>query len=107
MDNIYLNITEMEQRIIEIDNNIFKLENIYNELNSKMKIINGPNELWDSDTQKKSYDKFLNLLDVYSNSINQMKSLKVFLKDTLNSYRNSENKLNDTINSNGDNLDVQ
>ena len=106
MDNMYIDIMAMEQKISEFDNNISRLETIYSELNNKMKALEESNEIWSSETKEKAYEKYLTISNNFLNSIVQMESLKMFLNNTFESYKNSENKLNDTINNNEGNLDA-
>ncbi len=106
MDNILINEEELASIISKLDERIKKLEDIHNELDSKVKDIDGSSEIWSGETQKKAYDNYLEYSKDFTNSINNIKSLKIFLENTLNNYLNSDKKINDSIDKNEDNLDI-
>ena len=106
MDNILINEEELNKIISSLDQKIKNIETIYKDLDDKLKNIDGSNDVWVGDAQKSAYDKYLNISKGYENSINKIKSLKVFLENTLNNYLNSDKKLNETIDKNQDNLEI-
>lgn len=106
MNDIVIKEESMKDIISKLDLEINKLESIYNELDSKVSCINESSDIWSGDCQKKAYDNYLSISSDFPNIVNQMKSLKIFLENTLNNYLNSDKVLNDSIENNKDDLDV-
>lgn len=107
MDNILINEEEMKNTISKLDEEISKLESIYNDIDNKMKEIDENSDIFSGDVEKTAYDYYLKISSGFPNSINQMKSLKVFLENTLSNYMNSDQKLNKSIEDNKDNLEIK
>ena len=107
MSKIVLNIVEMSGTISKLDEKIEMLENIYKELNVKMKAIDGSSEVWSGDCQSSAYKSYLSVASDFPNSINKMKSLRIFLENTLNNYINSDITINESIDKNLEGLDLE
>lgn len=106
MDNILVNQEELSNIISKLELKIKSLEDIQEEIENKVSIIDGSSDVWSSDTQKKAYDKYRSITKEFLNSIVKIKALKIFLQNTLDNYSNSDEKLNDSIENNKDNLDI-
>ena len=106
MNDIVINVDELTKIITKLDNKISELETIYNELDTKLKVIDGSTNIWSGDTQKSAYDNYLNISKDFPNTINQVKSLKIFLQTTLDNYLNSDKSLNEDIENNKEELDI-
>lgn len=106
MDNIVVNQEELESIITKLDSKIKSLEEIYKELDNKVAIIDGSNDIWSGDIQKKAYDKYLSISKEFASSINNIKALRIFLENTLANYTNSDKKINESIENNKNNLDI-
>ena len=106
MNKILIDYEQMSQTISLLDNEIKKLETIYNELDNKIKatIISG--DIWSGFTADRAKESYLSISKEYSNTINQMKSLKIFLENTLNNYINGDSKINESIEKNLKELDI-
>ena len=107
MDNILINEEEMKNAISKLEDQISKLEEIYKEIDNKMKDIDDSSSILSGDVEKAAYNYYLKISSGFPNSINQMKSLKVFLENTLNNYINSDKKLNDNIEDNKEELEIK
>ena len=106
MNDILIDYEQVSQIITSLDNEIKKLEDIYNEINNKMKAIDGSSDIWNGFAQESAYQNDLNISNEYPNTINQMKSLKLFLENSLNNYINGDNKINESIENNLKELDI-
>lgn len=106
MNDILIDYEQVSQIITSLDNEIKKLEDIYNEINNKMKAIDGSSDIWKGFAQERAYQNYLNISNEYPNTINQMKSLKLFLENSLNNYINGDNKINESIENNLKELDI-
>lgn len=106
MNNIYINEEELTSIISKLNNKIESIKSIYKELDDKIKNTVDSKDIWDGEVQKKAYDKYLNLSNGFSNSINQMESLKIFLQNTLDNYINGDNSINNDIEKNSEDLSI-
>lgn len=106
MNDIKVNVDELTKIITKLDNKMSELETIYNELDTKLKVIDGSSDVWSGNTQKDAYNNYLNISKGFQNTLNQVKSLKIFLQTTLDNYLNSDESLNEDIEKNKDELDV-
>ncbi len=107
MNDILINEEELNKIITKVDAEIKNMENIYQELDNKLKEIDGSTETWTGNTQKIAYDKYLSISKQFPNSIEQMKSLKDFMKNALDNYVESDKSINKDINNNQDDLTVE
>ena len=106
MNSILIDSEQISQTITQIDNEIKNLETIYSEINDKVQIIDGSHDTWRGLTQEKAYENYQNIYSDFSKTINQMKSLKLFIENSLNNYINGDNKINENIENNKDELDI-
>ena len=106
MNDIEVNVDELTKIITKLDSKISELETIYGELDTKLKVIDGSSDIWSGNTQKNAYDNYLNISKGFQNTLNQVKSLKIFLQTTLDNYLNSDKSLNENIENNKEKLDV-
>lgn len=107
MNNIMINEGEISKIISKLQGKIVELENIYKDLNNKMKIIDESSEELNGDIRQSVYDAYKKISDSFPDSINQMNSLKIFLQDMLDSYTSEDKNINETIEKNVDNLTIK
>ena len=106
-NKMVMDIVEMTNTITKIDNTIQKLENAYKELNDRMKDINDSSEIWNGESQSAAYKRYVTIANDFPNSIDQMKALRNFLENALNSYIVGDSVLDKSINNNEAGLDVE
>lgn len=107
MNDILINEEELNKIITKVDAEIKNMENIYQELDNKLKEIDGSTETWSGNTQKVAYDNYLSISKQFPESINQMKSLRDFMKTALDNYVESDKSINKDINNNQEDLTVE
>ena len=106
MDEMIINSEELELVISNLEEKIKNLNNSYEELNNKLKIIDETSEVWTGTARIAAYNKYLEISKNYTSTLNQVKALKIFLENTLNNYLNSDNKINESIENNKEDLEV-
>ena len=106
MNGILINEEELKLIISKLEEKIDNLENIYVELDNKLKVIDETSNLWTGSTREVAYNKYLEISKNYTSTINQVKALKIFLENTLNSYLSSDNKIKESIENNKENLSI-
>ena len=91
MNEILIKEEEMKQIISKLESQIKDIESIYTELDNKLKEIDGSNNIWTGSAREAAY---------------QIKALKIFLETALSNYLNGDEKLNESIENNKEELDV-
>ena len=106
MNEILIKEEEMKQIISKLESQIKDIESIYTELDNKLKEIDGSNNIWTGSAREAAYEKYKAISSNYTSTINQIKALKIFLETALSNYLNGDEKLNESIENNKEELDV-
>lgn len=107
MNNMVMNIVEMTNIIAKIDEAIQRLENEFKDLNNRVKEIDGSSDLWSGDEQNAAYKCYVTIANDFPRTIEQLKSLRIFLENALNSYMVGDSVLNKSVENNNDGLDIK
>ncbi len=106
MNDILINEDEMKLIISSLDDKTKKLEDIYNELNNKVKVLDGTSDVWTGSAREAAYNKYTTISNNFTSTVNQIKALKIFLENTLNNYLSGDQKINESIENNKEELKV-
>ena len=107
MNKMVMNIVEMTSIISKLDEKIQSLENIFKELNNRMKDIDGSSDVWNGESQNAACKCYVTIANDFPKTIEQLKALRVFLENALNSYLVGDSVLNKSIDNNEAGLDVE
>ncbi len=89
-----------------LDEEIAKLETVYDEIEQESKKIDGSSSVWSGKTQSVVYDYYKSISPDFPKTVDRMKSFSDYLKTTLDNYINGENSINKDVDTNQENLDV-
>ncbi len=104
--SILIKEDEFRDIINNLDEDIKRLESIYDDINNKAKKLDGNDDMWKSETQEVVYDYYQSISKDFPDNINRLKSLSNYLNNTLNNYVNEENDTNSDIDESGSNLSI-
>lgn len=104
--NIIINSSNFLNSKIAFDKKIGNVEDIFNNLSSCMKKIEGNNDIWRSDTSVAVYEKYLELEKKFKEINIELNTYSIFLKETLENYKEEDLKENKTIEQESSSLDM-
>jgi len=106
MSNITIkNSADFELVISKLESTLPTIREVFSSIDNNIDSINGT-ELWYGKTQDTLCKKYFEFRENYEFINNSFENYIKFLKIVLNDYKNAENKINSSIESNLKNLDV-
>ncbi len=101
-----INVNEYEILLEKFSKEIDNLQNIYDRIDIKAKLLNGNDPTWKGRAQKAAYTYYESINKNFPESINKFKDYKKFLEKTLTNYVNSDKDINESIEKNDSSLTV-
>lgn len=101
-----INVNEYEIMLEKFSKEIENLQNIYNHIDMKAKLLDGNDRTWKGRAQKAAYTYYESINKSFPESINKFKDYKKFLEKTLTNYVNSDKDINESIEKNDSSLTV-
>ena len=106
-NSMFMNDTNTMKALAEsLDKKINSLNEVYQDIDNKTKVLDGSNDIWKGDDQKLFYESFSLTLDKYPKNIEKLKEFHKFLVDTINEYEKRDSDINKDIDKNDDRFDV-
>lgn len=104
--NMKIDTPTLEIAIGQLEEKITNIQNIYDDLNKKISLLNGDNDIWKGKVQESVYNYYLELSSQFPNTIKQLNNYKNFLQTTIENYKFEEESINHDILSNESNLNI-
>ncbi len=104
--NMYIDEDKFREIISALDKEIKNLEEIYSDINMRIKIIDGTDPIWKGRTQKAVYSYYEEIASGFNDTVKKFKDISIFLNRTLENHLNSDKSINESVDSNVENLDV-
>ena len=104
--SMYMEPEKMKELAKSFDDKVKELETIYNEITEKYKEIDGSNENWQGDSQKKFYDYYLQISSKLPENIKKFKEYHDFLVNTINDYEQRDKDISNDLDKHEDNFDM-
>ena len=102
-----MQIDEGLQNLIDkLDKEITKIEEIYKDIEKKLEVLNGQDNIWKGTAQTKLYDYLVVLEKEFPLTIENYRKYKDFLQITLDNYKKGEETHEVAVDEAADNLDV-
>jgi len=106
MKNIDIKTEGLELVVSLLNEKIKTIEEIFSDIDKKMKMIDGTSDVWQCDSQDVTYKSYKTISKTFPNMVEQLTSYKLFLEKTIDNYKKGEADINKEINDNENNLDV-
>lgn len=106
IENIKINSEGFASTLNSFEKNTIKVQELLKEISNTMRDIDGTNETWKSRTALAVNEGFKESEQNFETINEQLKKYVDFLKTTLENYKTEEEKLNNSIDSESNNLDV-
>lgn len=97
-NDIVIETEKMEIKIATLQDKIQDLEKIIEEMDSKMKIIDGSTDTWRGKVQETAYVRYINEKNKLPDIVKELQSYKTFLEKTVANYKNEETVVDNSIN---------
>lgn len=104
--NLKVKSESFEDKLNQFKEKRTKIEDTLNEVCTIMKEIDGENDTWKGKTAKRVHDSYQTTELRFQDINAKLKSLETFLNQTLNSYKQEEEKEEKSINENISNLNI-
>lgn len=104
--NIEITENEFRKIIAALDNEINKLESIYNDINNKAQKLDGNDEMWHGNTQVAVYEYYESISKDFPDTVDRIKSFRDYLQTTLDNYINAEKSIDKDVDTNQENLNI-
>lgn len=104
--SIIINSDAFCDSINSFGENVKQVNESLNRISNVMKEIDGNNETWKSKTALEVHEKFTETENNFESISVELSNFEKFLKDTLESYKNEEQKLEKSLDNQYSNFDV-
>ncbi len=105
-NKVYMDTDALDLINFSIEEKTRELENIYKELDDKLKILNGQDPTWKGKAQETFYDYYIRVSAHYPDVVDQLNSYVLFLAETIENYNKRDKDISGDVDKNEDNLDV-
>lgn len=103
---MYMNSENMKDLTTKLSNKISEMENCYSNVKKYIEQIDGSNDNWKGNNQVQFYNYALSLSKTFPENIEKFKEFHNFLVNTINSYEETDSKMNKDIDNNASNFNV-
>lgn len=104
--NLRIDAIKLNDVIEGLESEINNLSSAYKEIENKMSVLDGSNDIWKSNAQKTTYEYYDSIEKEFAKSIENIKTLKDFLKTTLDNYMDSIKTNKKNVENNEDNISI-
>ncbi len=104
--SMYMEVDRTKELAKSFEDKIKELESVYNEITEKYKEIDGSNENWQGDSQKKFYDYYSQISSKLPVNIEKFKEYHTFLVNTIADYEQRNKDISDDLDTHEENFDV-
>ena len=106
MNNLEFDKAKLQDIVEKLSKEITDLENTYKDIENKMSVLGGSNEIWKSDTQKTVYEYYQEIQKDFKTSVENLNKCKEFLIKTIENYEGSISSNEKNADDNGDSLNI-
>ncbi len=104
--NVYMDTDSLDLINFSIEEKTKELENVYKELNDKLKILDGSNKVWKGKAQSTFYDYYTGVSAHFPDIVDQFNSYSLFLAETIENYNSRDRDIGNDIDKNEENFNV-
>lgn len=101
-----MNTETLEKTISEVDAKISDIKGIYNEIEKKMMVLDGADDIWKGKVQSSLYKHYLEIAANFPIVVEQLTAYSTFLKNSVENYKNTESSINTDVDNNQDDLNI-
>lgn len=105
-DSMYMNTDNMKLLADSLNSKIIALKEVYQSVDSRMKELDGSNDTWKGENQKKFYETFSTSLDKFPKNIEKLEDFHKFLTNTIKDYETRDSDINKEIDNGDDKFGV-
>jgi hypothetical protein len=89
-----------------LEEKIKEMDEIYKEMNNKLKVLDGSNMIWKGIGQEAFYDHYTRVSAHFPDIIDQLNAYSLFLAESIETYNMREKYIDKDIDDNDDKLDI-
>lgn len=104
--NLDIDTVKLESIVTKLETNQKKVKEIFDNINKKMELCDGTNEMWKGITQEKVYESYKVLSDKFPEINSELEKYNNFLRTTIENYKQEDKSINNKIDANSENLDI-
>lgn len=105
-NRVFMNSDTLDLINFDLVEKTKELEDLYKEMNDKLKILDGTNMTWKGKAQEAFYDHYTRVSAHFPDIIDQLNSYTLFLAETIETYNNRDEDMNTDVDNNDERLDL-
>ena len=103
---MYINADRLKSLAAQLRTKIDAIKSCYNDMNTVIREIDGSNDNWQGEKQKKFNDTYVVLSSEYGPNVDKLEEFYTFLCGVIREYEERETDINKDIDNNDKNLDI-
>lgn len=103
---VFMDSEAIDSLNLELQQKTKELEDLYKDMNLKLKVLDGTNATWKGKAQEAFYDHYTRVSAHFPDIIDQLNAYVLFLAETTDTYNNREKDIDTDIDNNEDKIDV-
>lgn len=104
--NLDIDTVKLESIVTKLESNQKLVKEIFDNINKKMELCNGTDEIWKGKTQEKVYESYKSISEKFPEINSELEKYNNFLKATIENYKIEDKSIDNLINTNSDSLDI-
>lgn len=105
-NRVFMDSEAIDMLNLELEQKTKELEDLYNDMNLKLKVLDGTNNTWKGKAQEAFYEHYTRVSAHFPDIIDQLNSYVLFLAETTDTYNTRDEDINTDIDNNEDKIDV-
>ena len=101
---VFMDTNNLSLLAFSIENKIEEIDEIYKAIDSKLKSIDGTNNIWKGKSATAFVNLYQSVVKDFIPTIEELEKYNLFLASTIENYEKIENNLNEDIEKNSENL---
>ena len=106
MNSINIETEGLKNTVGKLEEKVLNSSNIFDDVETKMKMIDGTSDTWKSNAQASVYKNYRTIADSFPTIVEQLNGYILFLNKTIDNYKRGEGTINTSIESNQKDLNV-
>ena len=102
----YMDTEALDMINFSFEEKINELEELYNNMDNKLKVLDGTTDTWKGKAQEAFYDHYTRVSSHFPDIIDQLKAYSLFLAQTVEEYHEREESILNDEEKNTDRLDI-
>lgn len=105
-NRVFMDSEAIDALNLELEQKTKELEDLYKDMNLKLKVLDGTTNTWKGKAQEAFYEHYTRVSAHFPDIIDQLNAYVLFLAETTDTYNNRDQEINTDVDNNEDKIDV-